>query len=116
AYRFIRLPIESSLPPIQLPAGAAVDLLLSGWGPNHILFDDQNPSATPKVHDVMITFAPSGTVHLVYHPEGKLFDPLGNPDSKSGATSGVPLTDKIHFLIGKPGRFGGENLIDPDCI
>ena len=100
AFRFTRRPVESSIPPIQLPAGAAVDLMMSGWGANHI-FEDPAPSAA------MITFASNGKPHLVYHPVG-----TGTDGPGSAAVSGVLLTDKIHFLVGKVGRYGGENLID----
>ena len=107
SFRFIRRPVESSLPPIQLPAGAAVDLQMSGWDSNHTFYDSGNPQ--PSL--VMITLAPTGEPYLVYHPVG-----TGTDGPGSAAVSGVPLTDKIHFLVGKVGKYGAENLIDLENI
>jgi len=92
AFQFFPPPIKAALNPITMPNGAIVDLLCSGIGDG--TYTDAfiaNPGP------VMITFAPNGQLDLVYHP---------------GRTEGERPASKVHVLIGKPGQYGQENVVD----
>jgi type II secretory pathway pseudopilin PulG len=86
AYQIFRQPVRSSDAPVQLPAGAVIDLNYSGTG--HPSFPDGTFASTGTNHPIIITFTPSGAVEAIYH---------------SGQAPIRP-TSAIFLLIGKSER------------
>ncbi|MEE2706815.1 MAG: prepilin-type N-terminal cleavage/methylation domain-containing protein [Planctomycetota bacterium] len=88
-YQFFRQPVETSAVPIQLPQGAVVDIEGSGIGGG--LFDGS------RVNPIVVMFSPNGLVDVLYHNDAPMGQKLGDP---------------LHFLIGKPGSYRRDNLVD----
>ena len=80
-YQIFRQPVKSSSSPIQLPAGAVVDLFYSGTGSGGFL---GTPSATDAKNPIILTFDRTGALDSGY---------VGGVQTKA--------TNPIYFLIGK---------------
>jgi Tfp pilus assembly protein FimT len=90
-YQVFRQPTKSAVPGLQLPEGAVIDLVQSGFGLPPIPAPAQ-PAASPGYlivdgNPIVITFGPSGTVDQVFYygqMQGHLASPLclliGKPD------------------------------------
>ena len=85
-YRIFRTPVKGAAAPLQLPASAVVDLEASGIDGGASFSPATNPG------DVMILFAPNGSVDRVYI--------IGDPSSP------YVVTNPIFLLVGKRERVG----------
>jgi prepilin-type N-terminal cleavage/methylation domain-containing protein len=88
-YQFFRQPVETSSAPVSLPQSAVVDIEGSGIGGG--LFNGS------RLNPVTVMFSPNGLVDVLYH---------------EAAPQGQKLGDPLHFLIGKPGAYRRDNLMD----
>jgi type II secretory pathway pseudopilin PulG len=80
-YKILRRPSKSQATPLQLPAGAVIDLEFSGT--------DAGPTATLKdaAVPIIIVFSPNGAVERVYYND-----------------QAYPATQPIYLLVGKRER------------
>ena len=119
-YRIRRRPVRSSAPPLQMPAGVAVDLQASGLDPGALqaagqgavasafpscchnpltsMFANDDPNARPNNDD---------SVAILFGPDGKLLDFIWNIGNVENTTVpfGVPTAQKVarnvYFLVGR---------------
>jgi len=97
-FQIIRKPVRTSVAPLQLPRGTAIDLCFSGATPP-ALFRPIRSRWWPLYFDVSpvtIVFSPNGAVDRLYSP-------------RSGACR---LTEPIYLLVGKRTRVPME--LDPN--
>lgn len=92
AYQIFRQPVKSSSAPLELPAGAVIDLEKSGYGTSDTSF-------AGGISPIIVTFEPNGSVDRVWSGSGSL-----------------PPMETIHFLIGKVEQVGNDNLADNTCL
>ncbi len=105
--------IRSSGAPLDLPNGVVIDLTVSGMEPSLNQFtaadpsdsDTWTPSPVPDTTDVVVMFAPDGSVDRVYH--GVYTSAPGGPVLK---TVGRDASGMIFFLLG---RIEQVNPADP---
>jgi len=86
-YTILCQPMKLVAPPIQLPAGAVVDLFFSGTDEPAADRFAFRPGSTSDTTPVVIMFSPSGTIDRCYHHN----------------TFSL-VTDSIHLLVGKRER------------
>ena len=108
AFQFFRRPATSSMAPVQLPGGVAVDLSVSGFNTNPTSGDFPSMFQVDPLgaESVIVTFASNGRLDRVYH--------FNSTDVRP--QRGVRPTQSLHFLVGRPGAFGAENLADLNSI
>ncbi|MBT4693259.1 MAG: type II secretion system protein [Planctomycetaceae bacterium] len=94
-YQIHRLPKKSFLPPLNLPAGAVIDLSVSGTmaGQNEFLTTTDPPNRRP----VILMFNPSGGVATIWN-KGIQSQPMG----------------WIHLLVGRQNQVSPTNIILDD--
>lgn len=89
-FQFSRSPRRGPMVPVQLPAGAVVDLLASGVGDGSFAPNSTQP--------VMVTFSPSGQLDMVFSP---------------AYPQGQKVSQNVYFLVGRPeGAGNSDNLKD----
>lgn len=98
-YQIFRQPVKSSSMPLELPAGAVVDVGNSGFG----LSDSTFTTAAAVTKPIVVMFQPDGSVERLWIIGG-----------------GAPVfpTETIHFLLGKVEQVGttSGNLQDNTCL
>jgi type II secretory pathway pseudopilin PulG len=96
SYTIRRQPVKTAVSPLQIPAGAVVDLSASGSDSGSTAWDS---GALP----VFIVFSPNGSVegYTVCIPNDGQYTPAVEP---------------VFLLVGKREKVGGDNLADLDCV
>lgn len=105
SFEIQRMPVKSNAKPLQLPAGAVVDLAASGT--DRVRFwpwPTSTHPAPPPIQDfasVCIMFSPSGAVHRLYTYTDWWRDSSGQIETRMGVD---PNPDPIFLLVGRRER------------
>jgi hypothetical protein len=112
-YQVIRQPVKTAAPPTQLPAGAVVDLEMSGQnvlsghmyelisGLTQAAFRDATTTADGNANKslpIIVTFDRTGALEFLYL-RGKASG--AGPGPSTVQLQQIQLLDAIHFLVGK---------------
>jgi type II secretory pathway pseudopilin PulG len=102
-YQIFRQPVKSAMSPMQMPAGAVIDLAFSGVGGD--TFQDELPTA-----------ALQGQFAIDKGPIIFTFDRSGALEYLNIMGQQARLTDPIHFLIGKREKLPPQAYVKTDPI
>lgn len=117
-FQVLRTPIRSGAPPLQLPAGAVIDLAFSGFQFGFPVLINQSQPNWQQTCALNQTFFSSA--NLANWPVYILFSPNGSVDRVYAGALNQPPVEPIYLLVGRRDRVpatlaadGVANWMDP---